>query len=157
MPVQYIIGEWDFRDIKLKLEPPIFIPRPETEQLVDLVLEKILNESTKSTKSIMEIGCGSGAISLAILHSSKNNNINIVAIDANPRACKLTRKNAQSLSLLDDRFEVINASLEKDGTIMNKTNDEVGYLNEAKFDLIVSNPPYIPTSTLFELQPEVIL
>lgn len=74
MPVQYIIGEWDFRDIKLKLEPPIFIPRPETELLVDLVLEKIEKSDLTCNDRILEIGCGSGAISLSILYSNKNVN-----------------------------------------------------------------------------------
>lgn len=70
MPVQYIIGEWDFRDITLKLVPPIFIPRPETEILVDFVLKR-LNLSQAESSEILEIGCGSGAISLALAHANK--------------------------------------------------------------------------------------
>lgn len=66
MPVQYIIGEWDFKDLTLKVVPPVFIPRPETEQLVDLVLQHFINKSSMSLK-ILEIGCGSGAIILALL------------------------------------------------------------------------------------------
>lgn len=70
MPVQYIIGEWDFRDLTLKLVPPIFIPRPETELLVDFVLKRISSESLDEY-NVLEIGCGSGAISLALLHTCK--------------------------------------------------------------------------------------
>lgn len=70
MPIQYIIGEWDFRDITLKLVPPIFIPRPETEILVDFVLKR-LNALQANSYEILEIGCGSGAISLALTHASK--------------------------------------------------------------------------------------
>lgn len=70
MPVQYIIGEWDFRDITVKLVPPIFIPRPETEILVDFVLKR-LNSSQTDSCEILEIGCGSGAISLALAHACK--------------------------------------------------------------------------------------
>jgi len=70
MPVQYIIGEWDFRDITVKLVPPIFIPRPETEILVDFVLKR-LNLSQADSCEILEIGCGSGAISLALAHACK--------------------------------------------------------------------------------------
>lgn len=70
MPIQYIIKEWDFRDITLKLEPPVFIPRPETEILVDFVLKR-LSSSGKESHEILEIGCGSGAISLAIAHANK--------------------------------------------------------------------------------------
>lgn len=68
MPVQYIIGEWDFRDITVKLMPPIFIPRPETEILVDFVLKR-LNSLQLDSCEILEIGCGSGAISLALAHA----------------------------------------------------------------------------------------
>lgn len=70
MPVQYIIGEWDFRDITVKLVPPIFIPRPETEILVDLVLKRLSSSQTDSCE-ILDIGCGSGAISLALAHTCK--------------------------------------------------------------------------------------
>jgi len=70
MPVQYIIGEWDFRDITVKLVPPIFIPRPETEILVDFVLKR-LSSSQADSCEILEIGCGSGAISLALAHACK--------------------------------------------------------------------------------------
>ena len=70
MPVQYIIGEWDFRDITLKLVPPVFIPRPETEILVDFVLKRISSANLNSCK-VLEVGCGSGAISLALLHACK--------------------------------------------------------------------------------------
>lgn len=70
MPIQYIIGEWDFCDITLKLVPPIFIPRPETEILVHYIL-KALKSSDNNKQEILEIGCGSGAISLAIAHTNK--------------------------------------------------------------------------------------
>lgn len=68
--MQYIIGEWDFRDITVKLVPPIFIPRPETEILVDFVLKR-LNLSQAESCEILEIGCGSGIISLALAHACK--------------------------------------------------------------------------------------
>lgn len=66
MPVQYIIGEWDFCDLVLKMKPPVFIPRPETEELVELILQQV---DDKLAMRFMEIGCGSGAISLALLNS----------------------------------------------------------------------------------------
>lgn len=64
MPIQYIVGEWEFRDLVLKMQPPVFIPRPETEELVELVLQQF---DCKRTMRFMEIGCGTGAISLALL------------------------------------------------------------------------------------------
>lgn len=68
MPIQYIIGEWDFCDLVLKMVPPVFIPRPETEELVELILQQF---DSKLSMRFMEIGCGSGAISLALLHALK--------------------------------------------------------------------------------------
>lgn len=66
MPVQYIVGSWDFCDLVLKMLPPVFIPRPETEELVELILQQC---DDKFTMRFVEVGCGSGAISLALLHS----------------------------------------------------------------------------------------
>lgn len=66
MPIQYILGEWDFRDLTLKMEPPVFIPRPETEILVELILKEI---DIKNVKHVLELCCGSGAISCSLLHS----------------------------------------------------------------------------------------
>lgn len=68
MPVQYILGEWQFRDVLLKMEPPVFIPRPETESLIDIILDEL--ETEKKNIKMLEICCGSGAISLALM---KNN------------------------------------------------------------------------------------
>lgn len=64
MPIQYIIGEWDFRNVTLKMQPPVFIPRPETEELVELILQQF---DCKRTMRFLEIGCGTGAISIALL------------------------------------------------------------------------------------------
>lgn len=66
MPVQYIIGEWDFCEMVLKMTPPVFIPRPETEELVELILQQC---DDAIGMRFMEIGCGSGAISLALLNA----------------------------------------------------------------------------------------
>lgn len=66
MPIQYCLGEWDFRDLTLKMKPPVFIPRPETEELVELILQQF---DCKSSMRFMEVGCGSGAICIALLKS----------------------------------------------------------------------------------------
>ncbi|XP_012576035.1 PREDICTED: hemK methyltransferase family member 1 isoform X2 [Condylura cristata] len=71
MPVQYILGEWDFQGLSLKMVPPVFIPRPETEELVEWVLEEATQGScevgAQGGPLILEVGCGSGAISLSLL------------------------------------------------------------------------------------------
>lgn len=74
MPIQYIIEQWDFYGLTLKMKPPVFIPRPETEMLVDIVISEI--EAKKCTK-LIEFCCGSGAISLALLHSQKKVSSNL--------------------------------------------------------------------------------
>lgn len=66
MPLQYILGEWDFHRLTLKVAPPVFIPRPETEELVELAIG-VLREM--ESPRVLEIGCGSGAISLALLNA----------------------------------------------------------------------------------------
>ncbi|XP_063578157.1 MTRF1L release factor glutamine methyltransferase isoform X3 [Pongo abelii] len=71
MPVQYILGEWDFQGLSLRMVPPVFIPRPETEELVEWVLEEVAQRShavgSPGSPLILEVGCGSGAISLSLL------------------------------------------------------------------------------------------
>ncbi|KAJ7424756.1 HemK methyltransferase family member 1 [Willisornis vidua] len=101
MPVQYVLGEWDFQDLTLKMRPPVFIPRPETEDLVSLVVEE---ESQKCANSglgipvpvphpvILEIGCGSGAIALSLL--CKLPQSQVIAVDKEKAAVDLTRENA---------------------------------------------------------------
>lgn len=161
MPVEYITGECDFRGIKLKMESPIFIPMSTTVKLVDLVLDEISRNQNdkKSTKTfnILEIGCGSGAISLSILNSCGS--CKILAIDANPNACKLARKNADTLGFGEDRLKILNARLQKNGTFLITQKEASGHsdLEDAdKFDIIVSNPPYMPTKLLIRVPPEII-
>ncbi|XP_043263260.1 MTRF1L release factor glutamine methyltransferase [Colletes gigas] len=154
MPVQYIIGEWDFRDITLKLVPPVFIPRPETEILVDIVLKR-LSFSQEKEQKILELGCGSGAISLAIAHSNKT--VNCIAIDANRQACELTKSNRDRLGL-ENQVVIVHATLKDDGTIELSnvlSGPENLDLNSNSFDFIVSNPPYVPTKQILKLSPEI--
>ncbi|XP_017756677.1 PREDICTED: hemK methyltransferase family member 1 [Eufriesea mexicana] len=156
MPVQYIIGEWDFRDITLKVVPPVFIPRPETEMLVHYVL-KALNSSENKGSEILEIGCGSGAISLAITHTDKA--ANCIAIDSSLDACELTKENRDRL-YLKDRVAVMHATLKDNGSIeLSKilSGPTDLDLNSKTFDFIVSNPPYVPTKQIPTLTPEIKL
>uniref|UniRef100_A0A1B0CK48 HemK methyltransferase family member 1 n=2 Tax=Lutzomyia longipalpis TaxID=7200 RepID=A0A1B0CK48_LUTLO len=122
MPIQYIVGEWEFRDLHLKMQPPVFIPRPETEGLVELILKK--NKSTEFVR-FLEIGCGSGAVSLALLSALPN--AKCKAVDQSSMACFLTLKNAISLKL-SDRISVS----------QHKVNDEIKDEDFCeKFDFIV--------------------
>ncbi|XP_058815374.1 MTRF1L release factor glutamine methyltransferase [Topomyia yanbarensis] len=140
MPIQYIIREWEFRDLTLKMVPPVFIPRPETEELVELILQQV---DTQKRMSFLEIGCGTGAISLSILKHAPL--ASAIALDQSKMACELTLENAQNLDLSGNlrifRHKVID-----------KLPEEI---EDQKFDMIVSNPPYVPSGQLLQLEPEI--
>ena len=119
-PAQYIIGSSDFHGLNLKVDERVLIPRPETEELVEL----ILSENPESSLSVLDIGTGSGAIALALANSRPD--WQITASDLSEDALSLARENAQSCGLnlafvRSDCFEAISGN----------------------FDIIVSNPPYI--------------
>lgn len=147
MPTQYILKEWEFRDIKLNMKIPVFIPRPETEELVELISQKL---SPKKDYKILEIGCGSGCISLSLLNEHEAID-EIIAVDQSKSACELTLENAKKLEL-SHRLKVCKHKLENDGLL---PADIVPL--DLKFDLIISNPPYVPSKDILKLQPEIYL
>jgi len=155
IPLQYVIGEWDFRHLTLQMQKPIFIPRPETENLVDLVLNDVelrLSSSQLSPLHVLEIGCGSGAISLSLLReldsATESEEVSrawtMSAIDINKSAVELTARNAKKLQL-EQGLRLRRASI---GDIM---KDPFPH----RFSVAVSNPPYIPSSWLNNLPPDV--
>ena len=138
IPLQYIVGNVEFYGLKLIVNENVLIPRPETELLV----EKIINESDKSASlKILDIGVGSGNISLSILKNLPNTNV--VAIDISESALEVAKQNAE-LNSLQDRIELKHFDIMKDD------------LNSlGKFDLIVSNPPYVSVNDFESLEPEL--
>jgi len=135
MPIQYILRNWDFHAIRLDLRPPVFIPRPETEQLVDLVLERL----GQGPQHVLEIGPGSGAISLALLNA--RHDLTVTAVERSVAAVELTKHNAELLGL-EDRIEVLHSRVE---TVQ----------LSGSYDAVVSNPPYVLRKDLTKLQPEI--
>jgi len=130
-PIQYILGETEFYSCRIKVNKSVLIPRPETEYLV----EKIINENP-NVKSILEIGTGSGCIAIAL----KKNFINskITASDISSDALKITKKNAEINNV---EIEFIESDL---------------FQNiDGKFDVIVSNPPYISQKDFEQLPDEI--
>lgn len=87
MPVQYVLGSWQFREHLYKVRPPVLIPRPETENLVDLVLQEGPCQGT-----FLDIGCGSGCVSVELLLARPQ--LQGTAIDISRAACDLTLTNA---------------------------------------------------------------
>ncbi|KAJ0068935.1 hypothetical protein NL108_015174, partial [Boleophthalmus pectinirostris] len=141
MPVQYVIGEWDFRDLTLKMRPPVFIPRPETEELVEIVLSDLQRET--GSLSTVEVGCGSGAISLSLLKSLRQ--LRAVALDQSEDAVLLTKENA--LSIKDNiNVSVFMVLLSDAETILNSCGG---------VSAVVSNPPYLYTEDMSSLQSEI--
>lgn len=125
-PLAYIIGWVPFLDLKISVKPPILIPRPETEEWVHNLIQKLTPHQPKISK-VLEIGTGSGVIGLALAKSLPS--AQIYAIDINPEAIDLAQENAQINNIKNIVF--LQSDLFKE-------------LESQKFDLIVSNPPYIP-------------
>ncbi|KAL3852289.1 hypothetical protein ACJMK2_015951 [Sinanodonta woodiana] len=148
VPVQYILGEWEFHSLTLKMRPPVFIPRPETEELASHVEKEIIHQQVKGRLSplrVLEIGCGSGAVSLHLVHSL--NKVNVVAVDKSMEACSLTQENSKKLGVAD-RLQVFNLDIRNDSAV------EI-LKRLSPFDVIVSNPPYISTMDMANLAPEI--
>lgn len=169
MPIQYILGYWDFREIRLKMRPPVFIPRSETEELVGLVL-KHLSCINESNIELLEIGCGSGAISLSLMKEfrTKSSSVNILAVDQSGSACNLTLENALKIELSNvngkmenaiggehiNKLEVVNIKLTEDSERNYGLESKV---HPNKMDVIVSNPPYVLRKDLAQLDSQITL
>ncbi|MDD5865191.1 MAG: peptide chain release factor N(5)-glutamine methyltransferase [bacterium] len=125
-PVQYIIGNVDFFGIEIDVNKNVLIPRFETEGLVDK-LTKLIKQYSFNIPNILDIGTGSGCISIYL---KKNLECNITAIDKSKKAINLAKTNALKTNVI---INFIHTSIEK-------------YINDVKYDIIVSNPPYVSYS-----------
>ena len=123
-PVQYVLGNGWFMGMKLRTTPAALIPRPETEELVRLVLER----NTLTAPAILDVGTGSGCIAIALKKHLPQ--ASLTAVDISEEALMLAESNAKSLEAIIE-FNLVDIL---------KNN------NLGKFDIIVSNPPYIPMS-----------
>ena len=133
-PVQYITGSTDFYGLELYCGPGVLIPRPETERLVDLALQK-----GSSNQSVLDLCTGTGAIALAL--ASEKSDWQVKAVDISDEALKYTHKNL-------DELELKNVEILKGDLFCPIDRDE-------KFGLIVSNPPYVTEDEYAELHSEV--
>ena len=143
-PIQYITGETEFYSLKIKVNRHTLIPRPETEILVDKIIEicnKTFSQQDKFT--VLDIGTGSGNIAISLAKNIQN--AHILGIDINADAIKTAFKNAQIHSV-EDRIRFKVADVFDDNFFLELTN---------KIDIIVSNPPYISQEEYEELPIEV--
>jgi release factor glutamine methyltransferase len=122
-PIAYILGYREFFGLKIKVSPDTLIPRPDTETLVEAALAKL---ATRPPAQILDLGTGTGAIALAIAKHAPH--AEITAVDASKAALEIAADNAQYLNLTNISFTLCNW---------------FQALNDVRFDLIVSNPPYI--------------
>lgn len=134
-PLAYILGEWEFYGLNLTINEYVLIPRPETEELVQL----IINEET-STTSILDIGTGSGCIALALKKNLPNTRV--LAWDISKKALEIAKENALKNNLIID-FKCVD--------MLNVDVD----LSE-KLDIIVSNPPYIEKKEQIKMDKNVL-
>lgn len=133
-PFQYITGKQEFYGLDFEVSKDVLIPRPETELIVENAVE-LLPENGR----FCEVGIGSGCISVSILHEIKT--ASAIGLDISEKALQIAEKNAETHNVLD-RLEL-------------KTSNIFDTLPSEKFDLIVSNPPYISSESIKNLQPEV--
>lgn len=158
-PVQYIVGDWDFHELTLRLSPPVLIPRPETEELVELVLASTRGPAAAAAAAgrdfrILDVGCGSGAIGLALLRQLPN--AECVGLDVSTEAIALSRLNARELGL-SSRYEAVLEPLGIAALARRSPPEPTAAAAGVarRFDVLVSNAPYIPSADMLSLPPEV--
>lgn len=145
-PVQYIIGNWDFYGLTYLCQPPVLIPRPETEELCEYILNiHKSNLTNMKAPRILDIGAGTGIIGITLLSQIKD--AVCTSLDISETAVKLANLNAKRL-LNDSRYNCLHESF------LEHARDNA---NHGQYDIIVSNPPYIPSCEVLALDPEVRL
>lgn len=144
-PIQYILGETEFYGLPFKVNNHVLIPRPETEELVTLVLQNIRKQKLNSKPiTILDIGTGSGCLAVSL---AKNlSNAEVYALDVSKYALKVARQNAD-LNNVEITFIEAN--------ILNKSIWDLNFKN-LKFDVITSNPPYVRNLEKSEIKLNVL-
>lgn len=122
-PVAYLTGEREFFSLEFKVTPAVLIPRPETELLVELALERIPQDASCR---VLDLGCGSGCIAISI--AKRRPQTRVTATDRSPDALEIAAENTRALGVHNIDFA---------------RGDWFGAVGGERFDIIVSNPPYI--------------
>jgi release factor glutamine methyltransferase len=133
-PLAYVLGEWGFRRLTLKVDPRVLVPRPETEIVVERCLARIAG---LPEPRVLDVGTGSGAIALSI--ADEHPGARVTAIDASEDALAVARENSARTGLAVDLVQ----------------RDLFEGLPDGPWDLVVSNPPYVQDDELAGLAPEV--
>ena len=133
-PIQYILGEWDFYTGTYKISPAVLIPRPETEELVQWVID---DNNTNDRKKLIDLGAGSGCIGISI---SKTISLDVTLADISKESLRICNINKDILS---SNVKIIEYDMNTEFT------------NNEFFDIIVSNPPYLDYSKKDEIDENV--
>jgi len=141
-PLQYIIGHWPFRGLDLDVDPRVLIPRPETEELVGFAMSELAGSGVEAP-TILDLGCGSGAIGLALLHELGERGVHatLVALDESLDALAVARRNALKHRLTAVSF------------VRSSWFDDLDPSFRGRFDVIVANPPYVGGTEFADLDP----
>jgi release factor glutamine methyltransferase len=137
-PLQHVTGEQGFRRIVLRVRPGVFVPRPETEILVETVLEEL---RSVEAPVVIDVATGSGAIALAI--ADERPDATVLATDLSPEAVGLARENADALGAALRVFE---------GDLLEPIPGDL----RSRVDAVVCNPPYVPEETRDSLPADVL-
>lgn len=138
-PLQYILGRTAFRELDLRTDPRVLIPRPETEELVEAVLARVRDWGQEGLRAL-DVGTGSGAIALSL--ATEGPFEVVVATDRSPEALELARLNVEAVAPRA-RIEL------REGSLLEPVRPG------ERFHVVVSNPPYVTEEEYRELSPEV--
>lgn len=138
-PIQYILGETEFFGLPFYVNENTLIPRPETEELVDWIIQQSKVQSQHSKIKILDIGTGTGCIAISLAKNLPN--AEVYAIDVSSKALEIAAKNAKRNNV--------------DVTFLNQSILETDNLNQ-QFDIIVSNPPYVRNLEKHEIKKNVL-
>ena len=139
-PISYILGEHEFWSLPFTVTPDVLIPRPETEIMIEIVLQIVKNSEKAYPGSILDIGTGSGAIAIALARELPE--ATVFALDLFHDALRIAAHNAKRHKC-GDRVHLLQSDLLR------------GIRGQPLFDLVVSNPPYVARNDLAALQPEI--
>lgn len=135
-PIQYVLGSWAFRHLDLSIDPRVLIPRPETEQLAGVAIDLVRTVvAERGSAVVADLGTGSGAIGLSIAHESPLGAVTVWMTDRDPAALDVARANLAGLG-------------RRGGGVRLATGSWFDALpDHERFDVIVSNPPYVATGS----------
>ena len=147
-PIQYILGETEFYGLRFQVNENTLIPRPETEELVELILDESRKSKVESLK-ILDIGTGSGCIAISLAKNIPN--AEVFAIDVSEKALVVSQKNAEINNV---KVDFIQSDILKIDNLKSLYTSNL--LLPTLFDIIVSNPPYVRNLEKAEIKPNVL-